>query len=65
MIYLILIYILIVVFFSIYSKIGFFHIHKNKSIADIISNFYDCTQTSCYCGPRFNGDCVNIGLFYV
>lgn len=37
MIYIALIYVIAVILFFIYAKIGFFHIRKNESIADIAS----------------------------
>lgn len=40
MIYILLIYAVAVILFFIYAKIGFFHIRKNESIADITSESF-------------------------
>lgn len=37
MIYLILIYVVVVILFVVYTKIGFLHIRKNSSLADVTS----------------------------
>ena len=40
-----LIYVVAVILFIIFVKVGYFHIHKNKSIADVTSESFMSTFT--------------------